>query len=149
EMENAHGRNPTANQRREPLPRRPTPLAPATERSMPRPNDLRPKALQTRAVERHRVVREIAAHHTPDPPPHVGRFLVQATSQLRTNRSELEPHALPTGFTLHANPTRPTRFPAEMREPEKVEGLRFPHAALLPSLDGVAPQFHQTRLIRV
>jgi len=72
------------------------------------------------------------------PPPQVGRDLVQFGH-----------HPLPLRVPVQEELPRP-RAPADVREPEEVEGLRLPvEAALTSAIERVAPEGDEARLLGV
>src|SRR5271169_5488268 len=122
-------------------------LAPPAKLPPPHVQHFVPKRLHSVLVPRYRVVLEIAANHRLEPLPRALRLLVQALPQLLPNLLQLGRHALADRLPVHLEVPRLMILPTNVSETQKIKGFRLPFPTLLPPLSGIAPEFHQARLL--
>src|SRR5215831_21239660 len=98
-------------------------------------------------VSRYSVILEIPPHHRLYPLQSDLDGLVHAPLQLRLDFFQLGCHALADGLSQDHEVARLVARPTYVSETQKIKGLRFPLATLLPAHDGVSPEFDQARLL--
>src|SRR4051794_22047944 len=81
--------NPSTDQRPEPLPSHPVSLAPSPERTVPAPDHLGPKAVETIHIAGYCVIVEVALYDRPQPLPDFGHWLVPAVTKFPVQLPEL------------------------------------------------------------
>ena len=75
--------------------------------------------------------------------------IVLADQELLLDLPQLCPHPLARRFPQDHKAPLLTRLPAQVRETEKVERLRFLLSTLFPISFGMSPKLNQARLVRV
>src|SRR4029453_9330271 len=129
----------------EALPREFRLLAPAPQRFVPEPSHMVDKGVQTRTVEGHTIVLIVSPQHRTYPLALFPQVGMHASLKLLLQFFQLRLHPLPHRLAKHRIP--PTScFPANMREPKKVEGLRFALASLLPVARRMPSKLDQSSL---
>jgi hypothetical protein len=104
------------------------------------------KASQTLDIGGYSVIREIAAHDLTKPLPLHGHRQVASLVQRLAYRFERRPHSFLRGQPVEQEFPR-LRLPADMRESEKVEGLRLPLPSFTTVRRGQAAEAHQPCLL--
>ena len=100
-------------------------------------------------IGRNPVVRAMSADHGSEPFPLLRDGLVAATPQFGRNLVQFGHHPLPLRMPVQEELSR-SRAPADVREPEEVEGLRRPgEAALVSTIKRIAPEGDEARLFGV
>ena len=121
-------------------------LAAALEHPFPDLTDCIAEGGERRSIHGHSVVAEV----TRDDRTQVGADLrdgvVQTSLQFDSHRLKLRLPPLAHRLPQHREPTLPG-LPADMREAQKVEALRFPVAAVSPILVRVAAEFDEPCLV--
>jgi len=107
----------------------------------PLPKD--PEAIE---ISRHCVVVEVALHNRPEPFAGLGHRIMHALAKLLLDFLQLLPHPLANRGAPHREVPFPV-LPADVREPKKVERLRFAFPSSFPVLFGKPPELDQTRLV--
>src|SRR5579871_1960588 len=107
------------------------------------------KRLQSLLVARYRVVLEISANHCLEPLRRALRLLVQAHAQLLSDVLQLGCHALADCLPVHLEVPRLMILPTDVSETQKIKGFRLPFPSLAPPFSSIAPEFDQTRLLRM
>src|SRR5208282_312548 len=92
--------NPTTDQQQEPRPGHPVMLAPPPERTVPTPDHLSPKAVQTIHIAGHCMIVEVALYDGLQPPPNLGHWLVPAPPKLLLQLTELGRESLTNRLSL-------------------------------------------------
>src|SRR5439155_5609569 len=105
-----------------------------------------PKHGDRRAVHGHPVVTSVPTHNLTQPCAHHGDRLVQPSLQLGFHLTELRLHPLPDRLPHHREPSTPL-LPADVREAEEVERLRFPFSAPLPARHRARSELQKARLV--
>ena len=93
-MQDLRTRNPSIDQRPEPFPGHPISLAPPPQRTVPAPDHLSPKAVQTIHIAGNCMVVEVALYDRLEPSPGLGHGIVHALAELLLKLSQLGSHAL-------------------------------------------------------
>ena len=96
----------------------------------------------------HRVVREEAGHHRPQPASLFRDRRVHAAAQLFLDLPEFRPHAITPRLALELECPAPRRA-ADEREPQEGEGLRFAQTTPPASLRRKAAELQQAGLFPV
>src|SRR4029450_7740984 len=123
--------NPALHFRFETLPREFRLLAPTPQRPVPEPGHMVDKGVQTRTVKGHTIVLVVSPQHRAYPFALFPQVGMHASLKLLLQFFQLRLHPLPHRLAKHREGP-PSRLPADMREPKKVEGLRFALASSLP-----------------
>jgi hypothetical protein len=100
-------------------------------------------------MARYRVIVAVALHDRPEPLARERRRLVAALAPLLMNDFQLGCHALACRFAPHREAARFSVPPAQVREAQKVERLRFLLSPPLPVRLGISPKLDQARLVRL
>src|SRR5579872_4407172 len=137
------------DQQPEPFPGHLVSLTPPPERTVPAPNHLSPKAVQTIHIAGYRMVVEIPLYDGLQPLPDLGHWLVPASPKLLLQLTELARESLTNRLSLDDEPTGLSGCPTHVRETQKVEHLRLVLASLLPVFGCMTPKLNQARLVRV
>src|SRR5438128_9770231 len=124
-------RYPMANQPLKALPRQLAFLAPARKCVVPQVLDVVDKAVQRGAVERHSIILVVPSQHRSDPLALLFQWIMHSSPKLLFQSFQLRLHSLPHRLAHYREPS-PSRLPADVREAQKVERLRFPLASTLP-----------------
>jgi len=141
-MQDLCTRDPSIDQRPEPLPGNRVSLAPPPKRAIPAPDDLSPKAVQTIHIAGNCKIVEIALYDRFQPFPDLGHRPVPASPKLLLHLSDFRRGTLTGRLSLDAEPAGLPSFPAHVRETQKVEHLRLTLAPLLPVFGCVSPEFN-------
>src|SRR5438128_4830322 len=120
-----------ANQPLKALPRQLAFLAPARKCVVPQVLDVVDKAVQRGAVERHSIILVVPSQHRSDPLALLFQWIMHSSPKLLFQSFQLRLHSLPHRLAHYREPS-PSRLPADVREAQKVERLRFPLASTLP-----------------
>ena len=96
----------------------------------------------------HRVIREVAACDLRQPSSLLGNGLMHPLSQFLLDLPELCPHAITPGSSFEKE-FAPSRFAADVGEPQEVEGLRLSEPAPGASVRRMATKLDQAALLRV
>src|SRR6516164_1021373 len=88
-MQDFRTRNPAIDQRPEPFPGHPISLAPPPQRTVPAPDHLSPKAVQTIHIAGHCMIVEVALYDRLQPLPDLGHWLMPASPKLLLQLIEL------------------------------------------------------------
>src|SRR4030095_10909611 len=137
--------NPALHFRFETLPREFRLLAPTPQRPVPEPGHMVDKGVQTRTVKGHTIVLVVSPQHRAYPFPLFPQVGMHSSVTLLLQFLQLRLHPLPHRLAKHRIP--PTScLPANMREPKKVEGLRFALASLLPVARRMPSKLDQSSL---
>src|ERR1700692_2296462 len=147
-MKDSRFREPTVGDPLDSLPRHMFLLAAAPERPTPEVYDVVAERTEGPRVRRHRVIREVASNHLPEPFPLFGDRIIHALSQLLLDLPELRSHTIAAGLPLQLESTT-TRFPAKEYETQERKGFRFAKAAPLSSDRCIAAKFQQPGLVRM
>ena len=99
-VKDLRARNPACHQRLKPFPGHPTLLAPPPKRTVPLPDRLGPKAIQTVHVAGYGIVVEVAADNGPQPPPELVHWLVPASPKFLLELLQLCGEPLRDGLAL-------------------------------------------------
>ena len=150
-MQDLRTRNPSIDQRPEPLPSHLISLTPPPQRAVPAPDHLSPEGVQTIHVAGYRMVVEIALYDRPQPLPDIDDRLMPASPKLLLQLTELRRESLTNRLPLNDEPTGLPGRPHRCVKPESrtlpacprlaASGFRLPRArtrsgALCP---GVTP----------
>ena len=147
-MENTRLGNPASSQLSHPRPRQAMLLAPMDQRGPPEPDHPIAECGQTVGVSRYRVVVEVALYDRLEPLSRLLDRIVHAFAKLRLDFPHLRPHAIPDGLPPNGKLPVPV-FPADMREPQKVERLRLAFPSSFPVLFGKPPELNPARFVWV
>src|SRR5438445_12875974 len=142
-------RNPAIDQLPEPFPDHWVSLAPPPKRTVPAPDHLSPKAVQTIHVAGHCMVVEVALYDRPQPLPDLGHWLMPASPELLLQLTELGRESLPDRLSLDDEPASFPCLLAHVRETQRVEHLRVALASLAPFLVCLSPQLISALIGRV
>jgi hypothetical protein len=148
-VKDLRARNPALHQRLEPFPGHPTLLAPPPKRTVPLPDRLGPKAIQTVHVSGYGMIVEVAADNGPQPSPELVHWLVPASPKFLLELFQLRGESLRDGLALDDEPASLPSLSAHMGETQKIERLRFALASLFPVIGCEAPELNQARFVRV
>jgi hypothetical protein len=91
---------------------------------MPMPRHLGAKRRDRMSIGGNAVIRHVPAYHRVEPSPLLRDGLVAAPLDLAPELVQLRRHPPPLRLPSQEEPSRP-RASADMREPEKVEGIRL------------------------
>jgi hypothetical protein len=105
-----------------------------------------PLGIQRRAVHGHSVIADVSTHHRPQPLAHFRDGVVQTSLQFGSHRLDLRLPPLAHRLPQHREPSF-SGFPADVREAQKVEALRFPVATVSPILVRIAAKFDEPRFL--
>src|SRR5262249_43823664 len=114
-------RNPAIDQRPEPLPCHPVALAPSPQRTVPAPDYLGPKAVQTIHVAGHGMLVNLTLYYGPHPFPDFSDRLVTASPQLLFQLTELDRESFLNSLAFDDEAAGLAGLPTDMRETQKVE----------------------------
>src|SRR6266849_10147671 len=145
-MQHARSGNPPLNETVNAIPVGPVLLTPTDQCPPPEPSHPLSKCAQAVDVSRYRVVVEVALYDRLEPFSRLLDRIVHAFAKLRFDFPHLRPHALPDGLPLNGKLPVPV-FPADMREPQKVERLRLAFPSSFPVLLGEPPEFDPARFV--
>ena len=148
-MEYALNRNPALGKRTEAVPSHPALLTPASKRQPPIPRNLFAKLSHAASVAGNRVVVEISLNDGSEPLASLLNRIVLTDQKPLLNLPQLRSHPLACRLPLDLKAPLLSRLPAQMRETEKVERLRFPLSTLLPISCRMPPELNQARLVWV
>src|SRR5271167_2461845 len=113
--------NPAIDQRPEPLPRHPVSLTPPSQRTVPAPDYLGPKAIQTIHVAGHCMIVEVTLYYRPQPRPDLGDRLMPASPQLPFQLIELGRESLRDGLALDDESAGLPGFATHVGQPQEVK----------------------------
>ncbi len=91
---------------------------------------------------------EVALHDRLEPLTRLRHRVVHAAAKLHFDVLQPRPHALTDGLALDGKEPLPG-FPADVREPQKVERFRLTFPSMFPALFGVPPELDPARLVRM
>jgi hypothetical protein len=131
-MQNPRQRQIAINDRAEAFPRQLMPLTAMPEGPQPRAHNFPPEYLYCYEVPRNSVIVEVALHHRLKPAPCISDPFVTPPTQLLPYRPQFVAQPFLDGLPPNREPAMYPGFPADMRETQKVEGLGFALAPLLP-----------------
>src|SRR6185503_4732931 len=138
-------RNPPLHLTGEVCPRKPRFLTSAPQRPVPELGHMVDEAVQARTVERHPVVLIVPPQHRAHPFALFPQVSMHALPEFLLQLSQLRLHPLPHRLAKHREPP-PSRLPADVREPKKVERLRFAFAPPLPVTRRMSSKLDQSSL---
>ena len=107
-------------------------MAATQKRAMPVASDLGAKGLDGVRVGRNGVVRHVPAHYRVEPSPLLRDGLVAAPLHFARELVQLRRHPLPLGLPSQEKLSSP-RASAQVRQPQKVKGLRLAAETACPS----------------
>jgi len=131
--------DPSNHKRSEPRPGHPASLAPPPKRTVPAPDYLATKAFQTIQVSGDCMIVKVSLYHGPQPPPHLGYWLVPASPKLLLQLSQFGGESLADRLAFDDEPASLPGLPTDVREAQKVKCLRLALATLPPFCGGMAP----------
>jgi len=147
-MKDARERQVGRRQPRDSIPRRPVLLAAAPKRSPPEFRDVEAKRVQALGIGRYRMVREVPAHHLGQPPPLLWDRFMHTPLKFRFEGTQLGAHPVTARLAVKQEEAA-AGPPTDVREPQKVERLRFAKTAFFAIVGRMATKLDQTRLVRV
>ena len=136
------GRQIAGRQPVKPAPAHPTLLTAPPQRAPPVSRQRPTKALQRAPVSRHPVVLKIASYHPPQPLPGLARRGVHPRPKLFLDFRRLRPHPLSHRLAPNHKASALPVDLADVRESQKVEGLRLPFPTASPVSDRPASELH-------
>ena len=148
-MEHALNRNPALGKWSEPVPGHAAFLTATPKGEPPVARDLFAELSHAAPVTRNRVVVEVALDDRPEPLSSLLNRIVLAGEELLLDLPQLCSHPLARRLPQNHKVPLLTRLPAQVRETEKVERLRFLLSTLFPISFGMSPVLNQARLVRV
>ena len=146
-MTNAGGRQPAGDQAPHPVPEHVGVLAAPRKSAVPEPTDAEPKRLQRRAVRRHTVIANVSTHDRSQPVAHFRDGIMHAPFELSLDLTQLRLQPFTNRLSQHGETSIAPLLPANVREAEKVERLRFPVSALLPVFGRERSELQQSRFL--
>ena len=123
-------------------------LASSSEDVMPELAHSEAKVGQGVPVARHSEVSEVPAYNGFQPRADQRNRVMHTLPQFGFHRLQLGLHTFADGLPQHGEPSS-ARLPAQMREAEKVEGLRLTHTTALSIGSRMAAKLQQPGLFRV
>ena len=148
-MQDALDRNPALGKRSESIPGHPALLTAAPKRKPPVARHLLTKASHAAPVTRNRVIVEVALNDRLKPLASLLNRVVLAGENQLLDLPQLGSHSLARRLPQDHKAPLLARLPAQVRETEKIERLRFPFSTLLPASFRMTPELNQARLVRV
>ena len=136
-MADAGRRQPAVNEPFHSLPTDASSLASMFEHVMPELAHGKAKVSESIPIARYSVVADMPAHDCCQPLADHRNGFMHASPQFGFHRLQLGLHALADRLPEHGEPSL-TRFPADVRESEKMEGFRLSQTSTLPAFDRVA-----------
>jgi hypothetical protein len=147
-MEHALNRNPALGKRSKPIPGHAALLTATPKRQPPTPRNLFAELSHAASVTRNRVVVEVSLNDRSEPLASLLNRIVLAGEELLLDLPQLCSHPFARRLPQDHKVPLLTRLPAQVRETEKVERLRFLPSTLFPISFGMSPEFNQARLVR-
>src|SRR5579863_2306090 len=148
-MQNPRRRQVAIHDRTEPLPRVAIPLASTPERRQPHTGHLSLERPQGHEVSRNSMIVEVSLHHRPQPLPVLGHPLMPPLAELLLDCLQFTPQPLLRGLPSNREPVALLGLPADVREPQKIEGLGLSFSSPPPVFLREAPKLDQSRLLRM
>src|ERR1051325_3520072 len=141
-------RNPARDVSLHAVPRNGCTLTATIQPFVPKPNHRETKHANGAAVKRNSVVVHVPAYQRRDVASLLEDRLMPTLLKFQIHGLQLLQHPRPHRFPNHRKPS-PACAPATVREPQKVEGLRFTLPASFPVLPHLPAKLDQARLLRV
>jgi hypothetical protein len=139
-MEYALNRNPALGKGSEPIPGHAALLTATPKRQPPVPRNLFAKLSHAASVTRYRVVVEVSLNERSEPLASLLNRIVLAGEELLLDLPQLCSHPLARRLPQDHKAPLLARLPAQVRETEKVERLRFLLSTLFPISFGMSPE---------
>src|ERR1035437_1533946 len=147
-MEYTRLRKPTICQTLHPRPTQMMPLASMNQHRPPEPHRPIAESIQAVGVSRYRVVVEVTLHDRSEPFAGERNRIVHAVAKLLLEFQQLGSHSLADGLALQSKAPIPV-LPADMREAQEIERLRFSFSSSSPVLFGKSPELDPARFLWV
>ena len=128
-MTDASRRQPAVDEPPHPVPEHAAVLAPSRQRAMPEPADLEPKSVERRLVHGHAVVPDVSTDHRAQPRAYCGMGSCMRRRSSAFTALSFACSRLRIVCRTHREPSVAPLLPADVREAEEVERLRFPLSA--------------------
>ena len=130
------------------LPQNPTMLAASAKRAMPEVAHGETKVIQSMPIPRNSEVLEVPSHNRLQPLADFGNRVMHTPPQLDLYQLQFGLHAFANRLPKHQKPSL-LRFPADVLEAEKIEGLRLAQSSAFSVRRRMASELDQPRLFRV
>ena len=141
-------RQPVVEQTAHPFPGEPGFLTAPPHRPIPEPTNPEAEQAECAGVRGHPVVAQVPTHNRAQPASHLRDRIVQAPPKLGLHLPQLGLQPLPHRLPEHRKPSVTPLRPADVREPQEVEGLRLPLTSTPAVLGRERPELDQARLVR-
>src|SRR3954469_20835686 len=132
-MTDAGRGQPAVNQPPHPVPAYAAGLTTPREGAMPEPPDLKPESVERRGVHGHPVVADVSIDHRAQPRAHRRDRVVHASPEFGFHRTQLRLQTHANRLPQYGESSIASLLPADVREAKKVERLRLPLSAPLPT----------------
>src|ERR1700694_673186 len=146
-MQNTRVRNPSVEERGEPLPTHIAALTAMDQYGPPQSSQPVPEDPQLRQVSRNSMIAVITGHDLLQPFTYCRWRLVLTADQFGLDCQQLRRHPLLCRCAPYSKGSIFPALPAVMRETQKGKGLRFSLSTPLPVLGGEPPKLDQSGLL--